>query len=128
MKRTHHLLVIALVVAVVAFGLSYVALVVDPWTGEGDGSAGIKILTVPLALLGLPFLMGMTLAGMVMGNDGKNIAGYVIGGCIHFGFYLLITALVMRRFTDKLGRKPATPSQPETNGSGDEHSASGSGR
>ncbi len=107
MKQWNRLFVIALGVAIVTFGLSWAAISVDPWTGEDAGTVGRKFNTVPLALLGLPFLAGMTLTGMVLGNAGQNAVGFVMGGVCHYLFWLLVTAAVIRRLSHKSTRDQA---------------------
>lgn len=109
MKQWNRVFVIALAVALITFGLSCAAISVDPWTGESDGTVGTKWITVPLALLGLPFLAGVTLKDVVLGHEGHDVAGFVMGGVCHYLSWLLITAAVVRRWPHKSTQDQAKP-------------------
>lgn len=94
MKRPwYRLPLIALLISTVTFGLAAVAIRIDPFTGEDDGTVGTKLITMPLAMLGLPFLAGMTVAKILTTSDQRSFH-IVCGAVCHYSFYLLITIAV----------------------------------
>jgi hypothetical protein len=104
MKHWNRVFIFAVPVAVVTFGLSWIAFSIDPWTGESDGNTDTEYITVPLVLLSLPFAVGLIGAGMVMDHGGSNLAGYIAGGVCQYVFYWVITALVMQTVQRKGAR------------------------
>ncbi|MEJ7595490.1 MAG: hypothetical protein WKF77_28575 [Planctomycetaceae bacterium] len=85
-----------MLISTITFGLAAVAIRIDPYTGEDDGTVGTKIITVPMAMLGLPFLAGMAVAE-VLTQTHQRLFSILCGAVCHYFFYLLITIAVMHK-------------------------------